>query len=279
MTSSMDGPMGNPEDPNEIERLRLEVARLNARLADREVGAAELRHRQTLDAISVLAGSIAHDFGNVLTSIMGYASVLQLRADKGTPAAKAADMIMKAGEKASVLTGHLLTLSRRGAVRRGPVDVHGIIDNVSRTLERVAGERVSVVRRLGAGRSRINGDPHLLQSMFLHLGTNSCDAMPGGGQLMFETEVVTPDGANLTARPGSSPVDHISVRVSDSGQGIAPDASAHIYEPFFTTKPGTDNLGLGLSMASGVVKHHAGSISCTSTPGTGTTFTVLLPLS
>jgi len=236
----------------------------------------QLRQAQKLEGIGQLAGGVAHDFNNVLTVILGKAG--QLSGDARLPAdlREAVDDITHSGERAANLTRQLLAFSRRQPMQVRDVDLNLVIRGVSRMLERVLGEDLTMRFLYAAEPALVSADPGMIDQVVLNLAINARDAMRRGGLLVVETtlvEIVAQDAA----RGGHPPGSYACLRVTDTGSGISADNLPHIFEPFFTTKDVGKGTGLGLATTYGIVQQHGGWIDVDSAVGRGTTFRVFLP--
>jgi signal transduction histidine kinase/CheY-like chemotaxis protein len=234
------------------------------------------RQSQKLESIGLLAGGVAHDFNNLLVGILSYADLLAEQAAPGSTEDDAARTIKQAARRAAELTRQLLALARLGQHRDELVDLHALVGEAARLLERTLDKSIRLEARLTAPAHAVRGDPGQLQQVILNLAVNARDAMPDGGTLTLETAIVERDEA--TAVPGLSPVRHVSLAVTDSGVGIAPPHLGRLFEPFFTTKAVGKGTGLGLATAFGIVKSHGGTIRVQSELGVGTRFAVYFPV-
>jgi PAS domain S-box-containing protein len=236
----------------------------------------QLRQAQKLEGIGQLAGGVAHDFNNVLTVILGKAG--QLSDDPRLPAdlRDAADDITQSGERAANLTRQLLAFSRRQAMQVRDVDLNVVIRSVSRMLERVLGEDLTLRFSFAPEPALVCADAGMIDQVVLNLAINARDAMRRGGLLMVETALVEID-ATTAAQAGHAPGAYACLRVTDTGSGIAPENLPHIFEPFFTTKDVGKGTGLGLATTYGIIQQHGGWIDVESQVGRGTTFRVFLP--
>ncbi len=235
-----------------------------------------LRETAKLEGLGRLAGGVAHDFNNLLTAILGYAEEMQAELPPGSAAMEDATEIRRAGERARELTMQLLAFARRQVVVPRVFDVPSQLQVVHRFLERVVGEDVAlrVVAEEQTGAVRM--DPAQFEQLLLNLAVNARDAMPGGGALTIRTQHVTL--ANDVAHDrGLETTECVQVEVEDTGTGMSPDVAQRVFEPFFTTKELGHGTGLGLATVYGVVRQSGGHIAVRSSPGDGTTFTVLLP--
>jgi PAS domain S-box-containing protein len=237
----------------------------------------QLMQSQKMEAVGTLAGGIAHDFNNLLQAISGHVQLLLLNERREDHDRTALKEIEQAMDRASDLVHRLLTFSRRMEIKFHRVDMNEIVANAIRLLERTIPRMVSIELDLDPQAASIQADPTQMQQVLVNLINNAVDAMPAGGTIRIETGTVLiehgPTAERLEARPGRS----LLLRISDTGNGMDQETLSHIFEPFFTTKEPGKGTGLGLSSVYGIIKGHLGSISSTSTPGTGTVFTVLIP--
>jgi PAS domain S-box-containing protein len=230
---------------------------------------AQLSQADKLSSIGLLAAGVAHEVNTPLAVISSYTQMLAKQLQGDPQKSGLLEKITRQTFRASEIVNNLLNFSRTSGTEIGDVDVNKVIADTLALLEhqfKVA--RVEVQNQLSPKLSPIQGNPGRLQQVFLNLFLNAKDAMPGGGTL----RVATMNG------------DSISVSVSDTGSGIAPENIQRIYDPFFTTKntPGegqSRGTGLGLSVTYGIIQEHAGKIKVESHPGAGTTFTLDFPLS
>lgn len=240
----------------------------------------QLKQSQKMDAIGQLAGGIAHDFNNMLACITSAAEMLKLYLPDEPKSKRYHTMIMDSTERAGSLTQKLLIFSRKQTPSASPVDLHAIIQETVALLENTIDRRIQIKVDLKAEESAVICDASQLESALLNLAVNASQAMPGGGVLTFESEVVKLDPAYCDA---NSPFDlnpgrHIQLKVSDTGCGMPIDVVEHIFEPFFTTKESGKGTGLGLSIVFGTIRQHHGAITVYSEIGVGTCFHILLPL-
>lgn len=238
-----------------------------------------LAQTRRLEAIGQLAGGVAHDFNNILTGISGYAEMLALQLSEQPKLQSSAIRIQQACRRAAELTRQLLSFARKGKVISSPIDCHATLDTVLGLLERTLDKNIALRRRYDAGSSVIVGDPAQLENVFLNLGINGADAMPGGGRLVFTTENVEFSAPFLcefgeTLDPGH----YLCVGVEDTGHGIPPESLQLIFEPFYTTKEAGKGTGLGLAAVYGAMKEHGGGIRLSSEVGKGTIFKLYFPV-
>jgi len=248
-----------------------ERGKVQAALAQREVA---LKQAGRMEAIGRLAGGVAHDFNNIVTVIVSHASML--REDlAGRPEAQEAEGILAASDRAKRLTRQILALSRESPVETEPVDLGALAQGMARMLERLAGEGVRVEVAVPPAPLVVEAAPTHLEQILLNLASNGRDAMPSGGRLTVSVDAL--DAAAARA-PGFDPGPCAALSVTDTGTGMDPATQARIFEPFFTTKDIGRGTGLGLATVFANVHRLSGRIVVKSSPGEGSTFTVIIPL-
>jgi PAS domain S-box-containing protein len=238
---------------------------------------AQLRQAQKMEALGTLAGGLAHDFNNILTSLCGYGTLLQMKLDTDDPLQDYVEQIMSASEKAASLTKSLLAFSRQQAVALQPVSINNIIKGTEKLLKRLLIEDITLKIIIADEDITFMGDPTQIDQILFNLTTNARDAMPKGGTLTIETRQITLDDTLDGIQGFDKPGTYALLSVSDSGTGIDQETKEHIFDPFFTTKEVGKGTGLGLSTIYGIIKQHNGYITVYSEPGMGTTFRIYLP--
>ena len=238
---------------------------------------AQLLQSQKMESVGQLAGGIAHDFNNLLMAIQGYAELGMMRTSPGDAVCGDLQEIVKASERAARFTSQLLAFSRRQVLEPKVVDLSEVVSDVAPMLRRLMGEDVELVVKTGAGLGRVRVDPSQIEQVVVNLVANARDAMPNGGRLSLETENVTLNGSNGDGGAPAPTGEFVMLRISDTGMGMSPEVTAHIFEPFYTTKEVGKGTGLGLATSYGIIKQSGGYIDVQSEPGRGTTFRVYLP--
>jgi PAS domain S-box-containing protein len=236
----------------------------------------DLRQAQKMEAIGQLTGGVAHDFNNLLTVISGNLEMLGSRlADRGDREILAE--AREAAQLAAQLSSRLLAFGRRQSLRPEPIDLGTLVEGMIDLLRRSLGEVVAIETRLAARLPRIMADPGQVENALLNLAVNARDAMPGGGRLVIETALARIDKELAAANPELAPGRYVTLSVTDTGIGMAPEIRQRAFEPFYTTKGPSAGTGLGLSMVYGFVKQSGGHVQLCSEPGRGTTVRLYLP--
>jgi signal transduction histidine kinase len=245
--------------------MALEAARVRTD-QEREKLQAELAQAQKMESIGRLAGGVAHDFNNLLTVINGRSQLAlrQLSSGRqmGGDAMQATyEEILKAGQQAAALTQRLLAFSRKQILKTELCDLNAVVEGMGTIVDRLMGAEVEIRTQLSSLPATVMIDGHQIEQVILNLAVNARDAMPCGGVLSIQTQVL--EGWDVL------------LSVTDTGVGMDETVREHIFEPFFTTRGA--GTGLGLSMVQGVVEQSGGRIEVESAPQMGTTFRVLLP--
>ncbi|MEW6754573.1 MAG: ATP-binding protein [Candidatus Latescibacterota bacterium] len=241
----------------------------------------ELQSRQQqqarLAALGQLAAGIAHDFGNILTPITGYAQLIEVRDEVPEPTRRDLRTIAEQGQRGAQLIRQILDFSRRSGAERQPVNLVSFVKEALRLLERALPETLRIVRQFDDASLVVNASPTQLQQVLTNLAVNARDAIAGSGELRIGLSRLrvgageTPPLAAMAAGPW------VVWTVADTGAGMPPEVLEHIFEPFYTTKQPGAGTGLGLAQVYGIVEEHGGHIEVTSQVGAGTIFRIYLP--
>jgi PAS domain S-box-containing protein len=241
----------------------------------------QLTRSQKMEAFGQLAGGLAHDFNNFLTTILGYSDlILGETGIKATVATHVAEIRNAAG-RASNLAGQLLAFSRKQALEPHVTEVNSLITNLERSLLRLLGDNITVVCHLHREKdgAHIKVDSGQLTQIILNLAVNARDAMRNGGRLTLATTTISlgEDRQSLSGLEELAPGDYVVISVIDTGIGMSDEVKAHLFEPFFTTKNEGTGSGLGLATSYGIICQSGGRIRIESEVGTGTTVQIFLP--
>ncbi len=238
----------------------------------------QLRQAQKMEAIGTLAGGIAHDFNNILTVLIGFGSLLQAKMDDDDPRKAYVKQMLTSSERAAHLTRSLLTFSRKQQIDLKPREANSIVKDTVQILGQLLTEDIALKTALTAENTTIMADGVQVDHVLINLATNARDAMPQGGTLSIETQVVELDDRFIRTHGYGKLGTYVRIAVSDTGIGMDGNIQEHIFEPFFTTKGVGKGTGLGLSSVYGTIKQHSGYITVSSSPGHGTTFYLFFPL-
>ena len=237
-----------------------------------------LRQSQKLEAIGRLAGGVAHDFNNILMSILGSADLMLMELPEDAQAIGEATEIKESVRRGAALTRQLLAFSRRQATVPRLFELNDIIAGMDTMLRRLIGPEIEfeIVRSPEA--TRVIADQAQIEQVVLNLVVNARDAMPHGGRLTVRVEDVdVADGSDVMKDVEGRAGRYARLSVADTGTGIDEKTRARLFEPFFTTKEQDKGTGLGLSIVYGIVKQSGGYISVLSELGHGSTFLIYLP--
>jgi two-component system cell cycle sensor histidine kinase/response regulator CckA len=262
---------GVAETPVEIDG-RMVILAAYRDLTDREA----LAQSQKMDAIGSLAGGLAHDFNNLMGSVLAGVRVARSSGHEDPRGRTALDTIEHAARRAAELTRQLLGVSRHEPLVRGIVDVRTAMTNVQRLCSNAFDARIQLGVTLPTLLPSVESDQAQLEQALLNLCINARDAMPNGGQLRLEAIDETLTVAAADAR-GLRAGRYVTLRVIDSGEGMSEEVQRRMFEPFFTTKERGKGTGLGLAMVYGFARNAGGMVHVDSAPGVGSTIEIWLP--
>lgn len=246
-------------------------------VTDRKALESQLRQAQKMEAMGHLAGGVAHDFNNIITSLAAYADFIARSPAASGQISEDAAEIKKVCERAAGLSRQLLAFSRKQRLSPRVMDLNGIAGGVQKMLARLIGAGIDLVIEKHSAPVPSLVDPGQIEQVLMNLAVNARDAMPSGGKL--RVKVFPCEYTDYLLGSDILPGKYAVISVSDTGTGMSPAVKARIFEPFFTTKSPGAGTGLGLSTAYGIVRQSGGCISVDSEPGKGSVFSVYLPLS
>jgi two-component system, cell cycle sensor histidine kinase and response regulator CckA len=263
------------------EQLKLEIIERERVNKDKLNLEASLKRAEKMEAVGILAGSVAHDLNNILSGILSYPELLLLDLPDDSPLKKPLLTIKNSGEKAAAVVQDLLTLARRGIINTQVVNLNQIISELLTSPEclKLASEYpgINIGKKLSTELLHIHGSPVHLSKAIMNLISNSMEAMKKGGQLVISTANVyidRPEDKFEVLEEG----EYVTVEISDIGEGISQEDLDKIFEPFYTNKiMGRSGTGLGLTIVWGTVKDHNGYIDVQSVVGEGTRFILYFP--
>ena len=257
--------------------LELALSRLKEEVADRERAEASLRQSQKMEAVGQLTGGIAHDFNNMLTGIIGSLDMMRRRLadERYDGLQRYVDTALGSAERAAALTHRLLAFARRQPLDPRPLDVAAVLQSAAQLVSHALPEKITLRLDIADALPHALADSNQLENAVLNLAVNARDAMPDGGELVISAAPA--DSADAALPQG--PSDYLLIKVTDTGEGMAPEVLDKVFEPFFTTKPLGQGTGLGLSMVYGFAQQSGGTVRIHSKQGEGTSISLYLPVS
>ncbi|MBS1767493.1 MAG: MASE1 domain-containing protein [Acidobacteria bacterium] len=240
---------------------------------------AALRQTQRLESLGVLAGGIAHDYNNLLTAVMGHLDLARELAGPGHEASTHLEAAITLAERSGALTRQLLAYAGKGGSGREPIDPGALVRGIAELLHTSLSRKAELVFDIPSGLSKIQGDAVQLEQVVMNLLVNASEALEDRtGQVRLslrEVELAAQDLARRFAGFELKPGRFVALSVADTGAGMGPGVLERIFDPFFSTKD--LGRGLGLSAMRGILQAHDGGVEVQSTPGKGTTFTLVFP--
>ncbi len=239
----------------------------------------QLRQAQKMESLGTLAGGIAHDFNNILSGILGYTELAQMKAEGNPTLKNYLDEVFSAGVRATELVRQILTFSRRRGAELQPLQVPLVVKEALKLLRSTLPTTVELKTSIAKEVDPVLADPTQVHQIIMNLCTNANHAMePDGGILTVTIEQATPTPQFFEQHPDLTPGSYLYLRVKDTGCGMSPALISSIFDPYFTTKDLGEGTGLGLSVVHGIVKEYGGEVLVDSVPERGSTFTILLPV-
>ncbi len=239
-------------------------------ISDKKNREEESLRTHKLESLGIFAGGIAHDFNNILTAIVGNISLARLRINDKDRVSRLLDEAEKAGMRARKLTDQLLAFARGG----NPVkEITGIEDVVREYGDfAMSGSKSFIHYSVAKNLKNVNIDRGQIGQVVQNIVLNASQSMPGGGTINVSIQNTELPADNPLALPEGP---YLSVSVRDEGCGIQPENLKIVFDPYYTTKP--DGNGLGLTICHTIIKRHGGAIHVESDPGSGTLFTIYIP--
>jgi len=252
-----------------------------ADIGEREALERQVREARRMESVGYLAGGIAHQFNNLLTTIVGFSDLAASTLDPDHEAAGHLAEIQQASDRAADLTRRLLAFSRRQTMRPGVFDLALAVAALRPVLQRIAGPDVRLVLEASVtDRFDVHADLTQLQQVIVDLVRNARDAMPNGGVVTLRTSASELDASAPRPRgEDGGPGRYVQLTISDTAGGMSREVADRIFEPFFTTASDGERVGLGLAVAYGIVQQSGGRLVVDAPEGSGATFTITLPAS
>lgn len=239
---------------------------------------AQLRQVQKMEAPGKLAGGIAHEFNNLLTTILGNKERILYESSLDANVRESINKIKQSAERASSLTQQLLAYSPQQVLHPKIINLNEIIKNLQNMLFGLISEDITLKVKLSSDLGLIKADPGQIKQMIMNLAINARDAMPTGGVLDIQTTNIQFGEHHRSEHPEVPSGDYVHLSVHDNGHGMSEAVKNKIFDPFFATKKVGDGTGLGLSTVYGIVKQSGGYIEVESAPGQGTAVNIYLPI-
>ncbi len=244
-------------------------------IIDHKVQEQNLMQSASAEVLAQIAGGFAHDFNNLLTVINGYSEILKMSISERDPLRHKVDQICQAGRQASVLTRRMLEFSRKSTSQARAVDLNMELSNQEGIIRHVLGENITLHFMKAPEPGKVNIVPSRFATLLVNLTANARDAMPRGGELTIATDVCEVNAANEHLYAQVPHGRYVLLTVKDTGEGMDPEVVRQIFDPFFSTREGAK--GIGLWTVQNIVHTADGYIFVDSQPGSGTTFSILLP--
>ncbi len=243
-------------------------------ITERRLEEAKQRRSQRLESIGTLAGGVAHDLNNILTPILMNAKLAQR---PGVNQSRLLEMIVTSAERGGKMIRNLLAFAGGERAALELVYVENVVREVEEILSHSLPKTINLQTRFDTNLSPVMADPTELSQVLVNLAINARDAMPEGGMLAIEAANVKINASVEQSLAALGHGHYVVLKVTDQGQGIAPQIQERIFDPFFTTKAQGKGTGLGLATSLGIVRSYGGEIVVASDIGAGATFSVYLP--
>ncbi len=243
---------------------------------DRERLSDQLRHNQKMEALVSLAGGVAHDFNNILGTILGFTEIALDENRQGGSAEEDLENVLASCQRAKDLVGRLLSFSRPGREERQAIDLAPLLEEACQLLRVNLPTNIAIECDAQAGGPLALAAPNQIHQVIMNLCANAAQALDGGGRITLGLSAVGPAHGALAQLHGLPAGNYLRLLVADDGPGMDPSLQEHIFEPFFSTKR-EKGSGLGLAVVHGIIQAHQGGLQVSSAPGQGSSFSLLLP--
>ncbi len=262
--------------------LKQEIAERRRAEEERAKLEEQLRQSQKMEAIGQLTAGIAHNFNNILVTIMGNLELAIMDSPAGIR--HSLERAIGGCQKAADMIKELMLFSRKTDIERTAIDLYSTVDDAVEICRKTFDRKIEIIVKSDGSLPPIMGDPVQLQQILLNLLINSRDALEKAAEtgkfprIEIGVEAVHLEAEDCASRPEAAPGHYVRASVSDNGPGMDEYTQKHIFEPFFTTKEVGKGTGLGLATVYGIVQQHDGWIEVDSRPNAGTTFALYLPV-
>jgi PAS domain S-box-containing protein len=244
-------------------------------MLDQKVQEQNLLHSASVEILAQIAGGFAHDFNNLLTVINGYSEIMKMQLDEKDPLYQKVSQICTAGRQASSLTSRMLDFSRRNRAESKSLDINTEISNQESILKHVIGETITLNFVKSPNLPPVTIETSQFTNLLINLTLNAKEAMPKGGEITISTDIENVSSANERTYPQVTHGNYLLLRVHDTGEGMTEEVKSQIFDPFFSTREG--GRGIGLWTVQNILSAARGYITVDTEPGSGTTFSILLP--
>ncbi|MBX7220310.1 MAG: response regulator [Blastocatellia bacterium] len=239
----------------------------------------QVKEQDSLEKVRQLSAGVAHNFNNLLMVLMGYSEMLLGKFPVDDPKRTMIAKIQETTQQMAQITSQLVAFGQTSSSNPKPVDLSQEVAQQKSRIQGLLGDQITVSTNLRPNLATVLIDPSQLEQALVQLSLNAREAMPNGGTLSFETNVVFLDRETALHQLDCKPGFYIELLVSDTGKGMKPEVKTHVFEPFFTTKGAWEGSGLGLSTVYGIVKQNGGVIEVSSQEQCGTQFRLMFPVS
>lgn len=257
-----------------------EVTQLIEAEKSRRIFDQRVAHSQRVEALGTLAGGIAHDINNALLPVLNMVKMVSRRLPPDSQDREMLQLALEAANHCKILVQSILNFSRQQDVTKEPCDMTAVLAEAAGMLRSIIPSTITLEARLPTRPIRMIADASQIKQVLVNLAKNSADAIGmQSGKITIDCAVIRNNLIyNRLHLPPDTGRDLLRLKVSDTGQGMDEATKQRIFEPFFTTKAPGEGTGLGLAIVHSAVRSHDGVIELESTPGTGTTVTIYLPL-
>lgn len=258
----------------EIIGSRMDISEIKQNVLKRIELEEQLRQTHKMEAIGLLTGGIAHDFNNILASILGYASLANMRGGFAAESKMSSylQQILKAGERGRLLTSQMLSFCRNTQTEASFIQIEPLIRETIKLLQSTLPSSIEFYVDVDDGLPDIQMDPTQLHQIMMNLCVNAKDAMQGKGRLIIKLKLVEVTNRLCTTCKQAIEGQFIELSIADTGTGISKQSIERIFDPFYTTKPVGKGSGMGLSIVHGTVHQNQGHVVLQSSPGEGSQF-------